>query len=220
MISNGVIRSSSDLGYLASIQPIDSWRRFYDCYNLAVLVYNGNVQHQFMESNGNPIIGIWMRSIIRNPGVVLAHQKCVTSMLWQIAEPADRHGLLYTTERGIVANDLGLRSHSLWPRLRNFIQQAVDWSQDRQLIWIIWRPAIYFYALLMCVVWVAVRAKNSKLLLVGAPAVLNSLIWLPLIMTQDFRYQYPVYVMALIVPALLFLPRQTQMSEPATARGD
>ncbi len=220
MISNGVIRSSADLGYLASIQPIESWLRFYDCYSLNGLVYNENVRHQFMESNGDPIIGIWMDSLMRNPRIVLAHQKCVTSMLWQIAEPAGREGRLYTTERGIVENDLGLQPRSLWPQLRYIISLAVDWSLDPRFIWFIWRPAIYFYALLLCVGLAAVRTKNIKVLLVSAPAVLNSLIWLPLITTQDFRFQYPVYVMALIVPALLFAPRQTLKSEPTTAGGD
>jgi hypothetical protein len=216
MITHGVIRSNSDLSYLASIQPIDSWLHYYDCYSLNGLVYNGNVRHQFMESNGDPILGIWWRSIIQNPGIVLAHQKCVTSILWRIDEPRGRYGHLYTTERGIVENDLGLQSHSLWPRLRDFIYQAVDWSLDPQLIWFTWRPAIYFYALLLCVGLAAVRTKNLKVLLVGAPAVLNALIWFPLITTQDFRFQYPVYVMALIVPALLFVPRPAQKIEPTT----
>jgi len=73
---------------------------------------------------------------------------------------------------------------------------------------------------LLCVGLAAVRTKNIKVLLVSAPAVLNSLIWLPLITTQDFRFQYPVYVMALIVPALLFAPRQILKSEPTTSGGD
>ena len=218
MISNGVIRSSSELDYLASIQPIESWLRFYNCYSLNGLVYNENVRHQFMESNGDPIIGIWLRSIMQNPGVVLAHQKCVTSMLWQITEPPGRYGRLYTTEQGIVENDLGLKTRSRLPQLRAIISEALDGSHDPQLIWFIWRPAIYFYALLLCVGLAVVRTKNLKLLLVSAPAVLNSLVWLPLITTQDFRFQYPVYVMALIVPTLLFVPRRTQQSEPTTSQ--
>ena len=220
MISKDVIRSSSELDYLASIQPLESWLRYYDCYSLNGLVYNENVRHQFMESNGDPILGIWLRSIMRDPEVFLAHQKCVTSMLWQIKEPSGRHGRLYTTERGIVENDLGLKARSLLPQLRAFISQAVDWSLDPRLIWFLWRPAIYFYALLLCVGIAALRTKNFKLLLVSAPAVLNSLVWLPLITTQDFRFQYPVYAMGVIVPALLFMPRQTQKIEPTTSGED
>jgi len=217
MISDGVIQSRSDFAYLASIQPIESWRRFYDCYSLNGLVYNDNVRHQFMESNSEPIIGIWMGSIVRNPDVIVAHQKCVTSMLWQIPEPAAREGHLYTTERGIVINDLGLQSHSLLPQLRDYISQIVYWSVDPGRIWFMWRPAIYFYALLLSVGLAAVRTKNIKVLLISAPAILNTLIWLPLITTQDFRFQYPVYVMALIVLALIFVPPPTRKSEPATS---
>src|SRR6266576_4344079 len=37
---------------------------------------------------------------------------------------------------------------------------------------------------------------------------LNTIVWLAVITTQDFRFQYAVYVIALIAPALLFAPRQ------------
>jgi len=132
--------------------------------------------------------------------------------------PPGRYGRLYTTERGIVENDLGLQTRSQLPQLRAIISEAVDGSHDPQLIWFMWRPAIYFYALLLCVGLAVVRTKNLQLLLVSAPAVLNSLVWFPLITTQDFRFQYPVYVMALIVPALLFVPRRTLQSEPTASQ--
>ena len=42
------------------------------------------------------------------------------------------------------------------------------------------------------------------------PVLFNSVILLGLNLAQDFRYQYPVYVVALLSPALLFVRRSTR----------
>jgi hypothetical protein len=212
MISHGVIGSRSDLNYLALIEPIEDWTKYYNCYSLNVLIYNEHVQHQFIESHPDQLVDIWKRSILRYPDVLLEHQKCVTSMLWQISEPVSKEGRLYTTELKIVENDFNLQTQSLWPRVHDIIYDVVNLSHRPNLIWFVWRPAFYLYGLLLCVGLAAIRTKNIKVLQVALPAVLNSIVWLAVITTQDFRFQYPVYVMALIAPALIFVrqpPSQT-----------
>jgi hypothetical protein len=208
MVHRGVIDSKSDLDYLALIQPIEAWVTLYNCYDLNVLVYNQYVQHQFIESHAPQLLDIWKRSLVRHPEVVWEHQKCVTSMLWRVTEPQSKEGRLYTTELGIVENDFKLQTHSLWPGIHKFIYDVVKLSHRPDLIWFVWRPAFYLYAMLLCICLAAIRTKNFNLLLVGLPAALNTIVWLAVITTQDFRFQYPVYVIALIAPALLFAPRQ------------
>jgi hypothetical protein len=213
MIHHGVIESRSDLSFLALIQPIDGWVKYYNCYSLNVLVYNEHVQHQFLESHADQLVDIWKRSILRHLDVVWEHQKCVTSLLWQITEPQSREGRLYTTELKIVENDFNLQTQSLWPRVHDIIYYVVNLSHSPNLIWFLWRPAFYLYGLLLCVCLAAIRRKNISILQVALPAVLNSIVWLAVITTQDFRFQYPVYVMALIAPALLFVPQQPSPSQ-------
>jgi hypothetical protein len=129
-------------------------------------------------------------------------------MLWQITEPLSRELHLNTTEMGIVENDFKLQTQSLWPKLYAIIYDVVNRSHRPNLIWFVWRPAFYLYGLLLCVCLAAIRTKNINVLLVGMPALLNSIVWFPLITTQDFRFQYPVYVMALVAPALLFVGKK------------
>ena len=212
MLSHGVISSRSDLTFLASIQPIESWVKYYSCYSLNALIYNAQFKHPFLESRADQLVDIWQRAIRQHPEIVLEHQKCVTSMLWQIAEPRDREGRLYTTETGIVENDLKLQTQILGPRIHNLIYSLVSLSHAPSFIWFVWRPAFYLYGLLLCVCLAAVRTKNINVLQAGMPAVLNTIVWLALITTPDFRFQYPVYVMALIAPALLFVRQQQSHS--------
>jgi hypothetical protein len=129
-------------------------------------------------------------------------------MLWQIPEPDKKAGHLYIGELGIVENDLGLKSDSVWPGARSALVHMVNLSRRPSVVWFTWRPAIYLYGLLFCVGLAAFRAKNATMLLIGVPGALNSLVWLGMITTQDFRFQYPVYVMALLAPALLFVAQR------------
>jgi hypothetical protein len=217
LTQHGAIESESDRSFLASIQPIADWVKYYDCYSLNVLIYNEHVQHQFVEFHALQVLDVWQRWARKNPAILLEHQRCVTSMLWQIREPREKAGRLYTTELGIVENDLSLRSASLWPRLRYGLVGIVQMTVNPSLTWFFWRPAFYLYFLLLLVALAAARAKNGKLLQIGIPAVLNSLVWFIFIATQDFRFQYPVYVMALIAPALLFVPREKIQTTTAQA---
>jgi hypothetical protein len=208
MMHHGGIESKSDLSLLASIQPIEGWVTFYNCYSLNVLIFNQYVKHQFIETHAHQLVDLWQRALPGNLRVLWDHQKCVTSMLWRIAEPRAREGRLYTTELSIVDNEFNLQTQSLWPRLHDFIYRVVNLTHQPNLIWFVWRPALYLYGLLACLGLAALRTKNIKVLHIGLPAVLNSIVWLAVITTQDFRFQYPVYVTALIVPALLFVQQQ------------
>jgi hypothetical protein len=208
LTQHGAIESESDKSFLGRIQPITNWIKYYNCYNLNVLVYNEDVQHQFIESHASQLIDVWQRWARKNPAILLKHESCVTSLLWEISEPKEKGGHLYTTELAIVENDLGLKSTSLWPRLRDHLERIVRMTLKPSVIWFIWRPALYLYFFLLFVALAAVRVGNGRLLQIGIPALLNSLVWFIFITTQDFRFQYPVYAMALIAPALLFIARE------------
>ena len=206
MVASGAVTSRADLDYLASIQPIEAWSTLYDCYSLNVLIYNQFVNHEFIELHAPQLLDIWKRSIITHPEVLWTHQQCVTSMLWQVAESSRAEGRLYTTELGIVENDFKLQKASLSPAVHDAIYYFVNLSHRPNIIWFVWRPALYLYVLMACILLAAIRLKNFNLLQVGVPALMNSLVWLAVITTQDFRFQYPVYVMALIAPLLFMIP--------------
>jgi hypothetical protein len=218
MMRAGVISSNSDLTFLAAIQPIENWVKFYNCYDLNVLIYNEQVQHRFIESNADQLVDIWQRSVLIRPSVIWKHQKCVTTMLWRITEPEATEGRLYTTELAIIDNDFGLQTRSLWPSLHKVIYDVVTLSHRPSLIWIVWRPAFYLLLLLLFLGFAAIRRKKIDILQIGMPALLNSLVWVPLMTTQDFRFQYPVYVISLIAPALLFVRQRSSQDAGSPVR--
>ena len=207
LVHNGAIEAQRDIDFLVNMQPIETWTRQYHCHSLNPLIYNEEFKHGFLEQSAKPLLGIWWRGVRQNPELLLRHQLCVTELLWRITEPVDKEGRLYITENGIVPNHLGLRTDSLWPQARAFLNRLVKRTSEPDLVWIVWRPAFYLYILFLLIGLATLRLKNCKMLLVGIPAVLNTTVWSLIITTQDLRFQYPVYVMAMIAPALMFAKR-------------
>jgi len=74
-------------------------------------------------------------------------------------------------------------------------------------LWWVWRPAPYLYLTLFLALIAAARLRSAWVLLPVVPVALNSAVLLGINLAQDFRYQYPVYVVALLSPAFLFMRR-------------
>jgi hypothetical protein len=67
----------------------------------------------------------------------------------------------------------------------------------------IWWPPPYLYATIFIVVVTAIRLRKANVLMLSLLSVLNSLVLLVLIGNPDFRFQYPVIVIGLVIPALM-----------------
>ena len=70
----------------------------------------------------------------------------------------------------------------------------------------IWRPALYQYLALWAAGVVCLRRRAWRYLLVLAPAVLHTGFLALCLLSQEFRYQYAVYVVCFAALPLLWLP--------------
>jgi len=139
-------------------------------------------------------------------------------LVWRIP-PRD---YLYTVERGIVPNRLGLSTQSQWPAMRDLINRLIDWTQHPQIKWFVWSPALYLYGLLLVTAIVTLRTKRLAWLLYALPALLQSASLLLVNTAQDFRFQFAVYliaVMSLCVVPLGNVPKvRSPGGEPGVGR--
>ncbi len=205
--------SESDSTLLAGIQPLAIWKSTYSCYTLNPLIYNGAVNSGFFDAHAVQFVELWFRYMIQNPESLLRHQGCVSSMIWRITQ--DSGGYLDTAPyTGIQNNSSGIISDSQLPLVQGFLIRLAEQTRKAENIWWTWRPAIYLYLTLFVVIVTAIRIKRKSILTLALPSVLNSLVLLALITVQDFRFQYPVYVIGLVVPALLFI--HTRLEHQAT----
>jgi len=134
-------------------------------------------------------------------------------MIWQILQPPD--GYLFCFYPDIYPNSFGLAPASLFPAAKPLLRSVLDWTSQPNERWWSWRPALYLYLCIFCGVVAAIRRLDAKTILVFTPALANAAVMMVMNVAQDFRYQYPVYAIGLISPALLFCKRASDRPSAA-----
>lgn len=204
VIASGAPLDRQTATFLGQIQPLDSWKRNYDCYTLSPLVYNPEADSRVVNQHPDKLVRVWFRLAIGHIPVLIRHQHCVTSLIWRIDEPPNAATIAGITESAGLARQYGQQTASLLPGLHERLVALHRWSTEPGQIWWIWRPALYLYLLLGTVIALALRWRDRQVLVLGLPALPCSLLWLALITVNDTRFQYAVYLMGLIALVLPF----------------
>ncbi|MCS6839188.1 MAG: DUF6020 family protein, partial [Roseiflexus sp.] len=191
-----------DRALLENLFSLDEWRRRYTCYN--VNAYAFAMPHPLLEQRLSEIEieSVWLRLAIAHPVSIVRHQLCQTSLIWRVKQPDDAYIFIFYPE--IFPNDAGITSASVFPGIRSMYLSWVAAIFPLEWIWV-WRPALYLYLALFCVAIACIRCRSWCVAGFAQPVVSQSLVWLLILPAQDFRYQYPVYVIALTAVCLIFI---------------
>ncbi len=187
--------------FLDRIQPLKLWRDGYTCRFLDPVVNNDQLDRKFFDENAWDFMNLWLRLIRRNPTGWLRHYLCSTDFLWRITQPENAY--VYAFEWGTPPNALGLSTRPILPELRNGLWRIFRETLRPEWIWLFWRPAVFFYLIILIGIVLARRHGARPAIGLIGPAILHTLLWLPILTAPDFRFQYPVYLVALILSPLL-----------------
>ncbi|MDW8146905.1 MAG: DUF6020 family protein [Roseiflexaceae bacterium] len=214
----------SDRMMLERLLPFDQWRSRYSCYGLNPLLYGEprpNVG--FFDAHVREFTELWQQLALRDPATLIQHQSCLTTLIWRVTQPDDGYLATYPGPNAPYVREvleslrsrlpvhlknsaLGLLPESVFPEVRDALIPQLRILEHPEWIWLIWRPALYFYITLWCVAIVCVRCRSWLLAGLSLPVLAQSLIWMLLLTVQDFRFQYPTYIIGLLAPGLLFIP--------------
>jgi hypothetical protein len=202
IVHSGAPLSPDERAVVTHVDPEGVWQRLYSCYSLNS-IYVERMDLTYVDAHPDEVLRAWWALAPRHVPLLAGDQVlCAGSLVWRVRQPFD--GWLYT-----IADPTADGRRSPAPRLQDVLYRWVAWSlAPPRLSWI-WRPALALYVLLFCVAVGAARVRDWRFLAVGLPAVLNSLVWLLVVSSQDARYQYAVYVTGLVAPALLFVDPRT-----------
>jgi len=100
------------------------------------------------------------------------------------------------------------------PWLRDLLASWLVSLEQPDVIWLVWRPATYLYLTLFCVLAASIRRRSLRTLGLALPVLAQSVVWMLVLTVQDFRFQYPVYLIALVSVGLLFVPVSSSAAEP------
>jgi hypothetical protein len=195
--------------YLNQISPLNKpWS--YSCYDATVFYYQ-NASFLPVIQDPITIVKIYTRLAIRDPKITLNHFICLSSFVWQINQPKnvyletilfDNYNLDQNPSWEIYKDQVS--QNSLMPEVRRFIKRIVDAEWNRDIYKLLWRPASYMYLFLASLVYFVLRTGRKKWLLLSIPLLAQTVGMMFTAQVQALRYQYPVYIIAMLFTIPLF----------------
>lgn len=213
-INAGTEISPPDRAYLEGIVPPEGWDD-YDCCYAGDISYLQSFDRDTFLANISRNWEIFINLIRKNPMVNLRHQQCAGEIVWRLhnnrCQMKSLHGItrgIRGSESWIIDNDFGLVESSLFPSLVQPLMntyRALGFFEENRWI-IMFRPALFSFAALLCISLASFRLEDRRLLLLSLP-VLGYIIPLFLInFSPAFRYQYPIILIGLFSLGLPFIP--------------
>jgi hypothetical protein len=202
---------------LAAILPLQRWKELNVCHSLVPLFFNNEVHYDRVDATlFKPLLGV----IARHPVIMAEHYACITSIVWRLSPLEDS---IYTLAPFMIWSDpttveLGLTYSPQILALNSFLMSEFQLTTTRPIAFtLFWRPALFLFAMLAVglMVWRQDGAKPT--LLIASPVLLNTISQIPLLTAQDFRYQFPVTVLGLLIIPLWLYKAKGHALEPDTS---
>jgi hypothetical protein len=208
-LAAGTPLTSEQKTFLERVMPLKSkWK--YSCYNSEDTFYSPQFDRAYADQHLGQLNGIFLALLRSNPRVDLRTLLCVSSAAWRVTFPPDSEVRIVPLPREgdpvseKLARDFGIRRRSYLPALQPWLVDWVRGSARPAWIWLIWRPAFYFYLFVFGVAVKARRERDASFLLLAVPLAIQMGLMFLLSINQDLRLHYPVIVIgALYAPYLL-----------------
>jgi len=205
-----IVLTDYEKQYLNQIYPLNSnWP--YSCYDATVFFYEGTnlypvINHPFTMAK------IFTRLAMHDPKIMLKHYLCLSSFVWQPNQPQnvyletilfDNYNLDQKPSWQKYTNDVSQKS--ILPQVRGWIERIAKAEWNRDIFKLMWRPAIYIYLFLASLAFFVYRTGRRKWWLLSVPLAAQSIVMMFTAQVQALRYQYPVYLIAMLftIPLLM-----------------
>jgi len=202
-VAHGTPLSADEAAILEDIHPLSS-RWNYSCLSNVPTVWGGQFDSAALDRHAPGLSRLTARLTLRNPWPVLKHIRCASSLLWEIRPqkaPALGtamyfHGKkLETIYEAPGSPTPAFPSPSLAEGLARFVERTLSPSAS----WLIWRPALALWVLLLGCALACWRAGSPRALFVLAPAAVHTAALALVIPNPDVRYQFGVTLIAAVL---------------------
>jgi hypothetical protein len=204
-LAAGTPFAESEIAFLNTIKPLEEgWP--YWCRSVVPFLYGPDgVNEGALAAEADRLLPLVVDLTLRHPRAELRHLGCSTRLLWQ---PSDIPGATFFLGLTFVDGSINYIDNirpdtpveaTSFPGAVMGVYEVVEWLPD----WLI-RPAIPMYLLISALGFAAFRRRARRVLLLGVPAGLNTLVLVPFTISQDVRFQFGVIIVAVVlVPALV-----------------
>ncbi|MEO5823867.1 MAG: hypothetical protein ABIT71_25455 [Vicinamibacteraceae bacterium] len=211
VVAGGGDLRPADSAVVASLQPLDQWRADYDCRNVVPTLWR--MPAALFDQQQEAFRTAWLHAIVDHPMIVARHVRCVSGFIWdpRLAPHA-------FVSMGIPAtNKVGLVTAPLSPFANGVYWRIYTTTQVPPIVRnLVWGPVLHLVLVLACA-GIGWWRLGRRALLPFLPAILHTLVLIPVIPSAEYRLQYPVVLIGLVAPLLLaglLGARQTDQSAP------
>lgn len=209
MLSDNVNFSSEEIEIIDRAMDHNLWSDLYNPYVVDPIIFNENFNMHIFDAPNykSEFIKVWLSGVLKKPMISLESWLQQTSIIWRLSEPDD--GSTLFAERGIsktgieMLDKLNLKTNSIFPELLDDYNRYLDRSQEKEVAWFLWRPALYIFVTLLSMA-VLIARRNYRSLIIFVPVMLNVCALFIAIPAQQIRYLYSSILFGFIAIALLF----------------
>jgi hypothetical protein len=194
--------TEEDLVLMTTVAPLDVWADRYSCHDSTALVFAPEFDLAEVRADPEAWWALERRVIIRDPGSVLAHRACTASFLFVPAQPGDAY--FHRPPYEIPPNTVGLERSPISDRALAITDRLWRWAEVDERLWLTWRPAIVLLPALAAVAVFAVLPRARRFLLPSSVLVAHTLNVAATSPAQEFRYAFPLYLLAVLTLTLLW----------------
>jgi hypothetical protein len=206
-VANGTPLTDDESGYLNELLPLEQWQ--YSCCSNTAMWANADFDRETFHANSAFNRQLELNLLQRNPSLELKHMLCASDIVWNLADGCEiKHPFVelikgkYYWTRSYFPQYL---ESSFLPALVDPVSGLLNRMDASSLVSaLLWRPAWYLYLAILCTILFCRRLKSARGFLVLAPALGQSLFLLVFNRVQNFRYQYCVVLVGLLLLALVF----------------
>ena len=196
LMASGAALDPADRTLFASIATPDTWTRLYDCRSVLPLM--PGLDQPALLVQVPAFRAAWLRSATTHPLVTLGHVQCVGGFAWNpLAAPTSIVPL------AIPDNAFGLTTAPRSAPLHRLSTSLIPWTTSHAIARaLLWGPALHLWAVVICAV-IAGRRLGRWGWLPFLPAIVHTVVVVPLLASADYRVQFPVVPIGLLSPLLL-----------------
>lgn len=192
--------SQSDIDLLVEIAPLTIWTTRYDCYDSTPLLFDPKFNQAPVRDSPGAYLDLEIDVYLRDLDSVMGHRVCAANFLYSPAQPDNAY--FHRPPYEIPANTVGLARAPKSDLALRVTDRVWRWAEVDTRLWLTWRPAILILPALAAIIGFAVSARRflipSSLFLAHTVNVFSTS------PTQEFRYAYPLYLLAAVTLTLLW----------------
>jgi hypothetical protein len=211
-IKNGETLLPAEQALADSILPPDQWK--YNCCTALSIMLSPNYPGLSTTVQGPAIRKLFITLAIKEPLVELNHLKCISSIVWRSPGFCGANTLL---PAGRTLWIIGVpvkyfSENSLIPSLQKPLSAFLVALRVNPSFTLFVSPGVYLSFGIFATVIFSIRRKNWKGLLFILPIVIQSVTFVLINTSDNFRYHYGVYLVGLFGIGLLILALEVSSS--------